>query len=236
MTGLAERLADVASGAMLDSANVTGLSHLSPEFIRMTLSAEAFREATWVPGAKLQLRPRRGSMSLRTYTPTMWDATHGVTELVVYTHGNGPAAQWFERVTEGQTCEVFGPRRSIDLRKAAGPVLFVGDETSVALARALLTIPGETSYVFEARDPIALTDVLAQLGITERVAVVTKDADRVELLQHGRTAAIQAPYTLIVTGDAATVHAVRRDSRGWKRKPRQVMGKAYWAEGRTGLD
>ena len=153
----------------------------------------------------------------------------------MYTHGNGPAAQWFERVTEGQTCAVFGPRRSLDLRGATGPVLFVGDETSVALAHALRTIPAETSYVFEARDPLALTDVLAQLGITERVAVVGKDADRVELLQHGRTAAVRA-YTLVVTGDAATVHAVRRDSRGWERKPRQVMGKAYWAEGRTGLD
>ena len=164
MIGLAGRLADLASGAMLDNAQVTGLSRLSSEFIRMTLSAEAFRKATWVPGAKLQLRPRRGSMSLRTYTPTSWDAARGVTELVVYTHGNGPAAQWFERVAEGQTCEVFGPRRSIDMREAAGPVLFVGDETSVALARALRTTPAETSYVFEARDPIALTDVLAQLG------------------------------------------------------------------------
>ena len=70
MPGLAERLADLASGVMLDNADVTGLSHLSPEFVRMTLSAEAFRKATWVPGAKLQLRPRRGSMSLRTYTRT----------------------------------------------------------------------------------------------------------------------------------------------------------------------
>ncbi|MFG1836915.1 siderophore-interacting protein [Micromonospora sp. NPDC049175] len=236
MTGLAGRLADLASGAILDNAHVTGLRQLSPEFVRMTLSAEAFRKATWVPGAKLQLRPRRGSMSLRTYTPTSWDAARGVTELVVYTHGNGPARQWFERVTEGQTCEVLGPRRSIDLRAATGPVLFVGDETSVALARALGTLPAETFYVFEARDPVALTDVLAQLGITERLTVVTKDADPVALLHHCRAAAIQAPYTLVVTGDAATVHAVRRDSRGWTRKPRQVMGKAYWAEGRTGLD
>lgn len=114
MTGLAERLADLASGAMLDNARVTGCSRLSPEFVRLKLSAEAFRKATWVPGAKLQFRPRRGSMSLRTYTPISWDAARGVTELIAYTHGTGPAAHWFERVTEGQTCEVFGPRRSID--------------------------------------------------------------------------------------------------------------------------
>ncbi|MCM4078095.1 hypothetical protein [Paractinoplanes hotanensis] len=119
MSGLAERLADLASGAMMDEARVIGCGRLSREFVRVELSAEAFRKATWTPGAKLQIRPRRGSMSVRTYTPVSWDAARG---------------------------------------------------------------------------------------------------------------------TLVVTGDAATVHAVRRDSRGWERKPRVVKGKAYWAEGRTGLD
>jgi NADPH-dependent ferric siderophore reductase len=236
MTGLAERLADLASGAMLDNAHVTGCSRLSSEFVRLELSADAFRKATWVPGAKLQFRPRRGSMSLRTYTPTSWDAARGVTELVAYTHGTGPAARWLEQVTVGQTCEVFGPRRSINLREATGPVLFIGDESSVALACALRTVTDDAAYVFEARDPAGLADVLAQLRITERVAVVRKSVDRADLFRQARHDAMQAPYTLIVTGDAATVHAVRRDSRGWERKPRQVKGKAYWAEGRSGLD
>ncbi|GID97184.1 siderophore-interacting protein [Amorphoplanes digitatis] len=236
MTGIAERLADLASGAMLDNAYVTGCSRLSPEFVRVELTAQEFRKATWVPGAKLQFRPRRGSMSLRTYTPTSWDAARGVTELIAYTHGTGPAAHWFERVTPGRTCEVFGPRRSIDLREATGPVLFIGDESSVALACALRTVASDVAYVFEARDPAGLTDVLAQLRITERVAVATKSTDRDELLRQARHGAMRAPYTLLVTGDAATVHAVRRDSRGWERKPRQIKGKAYWAEGRTGLD
>jgi ferric-chelate reductase (NADPH) len=230
MTGLFERLADLASGAVLDNARVTGCSRLSPEFVRLELSADAFRKATWVPGAKLQFRPRRGSMSLRTYTPTSWDGARGVTELIAYTHGTGPAAQWFERVAEGQTCEVFGPRRSIDLRE------LIGDESSVALACALRTVTNDVAHVFEARDPAGLTELLAQLRITERVAVVGKSTDRADLLRQARHDAMETPYTLVVTGDAATVHAIRRDSRGWERNPRQVRGKAYWAEDRTGLD
>jgi ferric-chelate reductase (NADPH) len=236
MTGLAERLADLASGAMLDTAHVTGLSRLSAEFLRVELTAEAFRKATWTPGAKLQFRPRRGTLSLRTYTPISWDAERGVTELVAFTHGDGPATQWFERAAVGDGCEVLGPRRSIDLRGPAGSVLFVGDESSVALACALRTVTDDVSHVFEAHDPAGLTGVLAGLGITERVVVVAKAADRAELSQQARDAAGQMPYTLVVTGDAAAVHAVRRDSRAWPRKPGQVKGKAYWAEGRAGLD
>jgi ferric-chelate reductase (NADPH) len=43
-------------------------------------------------------------------------------------------------------------------------------------------------------------------------------------------------FDLVVTGDAGTVHNLRRDSRGWPYGPRRVIGKAYWAPGRTGLD
>jgi len=236
MSGLAERLADLAGGAMMDEARVLGCGRLSREFVRVELSAEAFRKATWVPGAKLQIRPRRGSMSLRTYTPVSWDAARGVTELIAYTHGTGPAAHWFDSATEGRTCQVFGPRRSIDLGGVTGPVLFIGDESSVALACALCTVASDVSYVFEARDPGGLTDVLAQVGIGGRIAVTAKSADRTDLLAQARQGAVRTPFTLVVTGDAATVHAVRRDSRGWERKPLVVKGKAYWAEGRTGLD
>ncbi len=159
-----------------------------------------------------------------------------MTELIAFTHGDGPASEWFGRVAVGDVCEVLGPRRSIDLRGPAGPVVFVGDESSVALACALRTVTGDVSLVFEARDPARLADVLAGLGVTGRVTVVAKAHDRVELLGQAREAAAQAPSTLVVTGDAATVHAVRRDSRAWPRTPGQVKGKAYWAEGRTGLD
>jgi ferric-chelate reductase (NADPH) len=126
---------------------------------------------------------------------------------------------------------VFGPRRSIDLRDAAGPVVFVGDESSVALACALRTLTADVTHVFEARDPAGLTEVLAESDIDAQV--VGKTADRTELLRRARAA---GPGSLVVTGDAATVHAVRRDSRTWPHPPGDVKGKAYWAEGRTGLD
>jgi ferric-chelate reductase (NADPH) len=58
---------------------------------------------------------------------------------------------------------------------------------------------------------------------------------RVRVALHAAGAAADA-FDLVVTGDAATVHGVRRDSRQWPRTPRRVTGKAYRATGRTGLD
>ena len=176
MTGLARRLADLAGSAMFDTARVSGRTDLPGGFVEVELTAEAFRKVTWVPGAKLQLRPRRGALALRTYTPVSWDAGRGATRLVANPHGDGPAAQWFRQAVAGDTCEVFGPRRSIDLRGLAGPVVFVGDESSVALACALRTVTGDASYVFEAGDPGGLPGVLAGLLLAGACSTLVRRA------------------------------------------------------------
>lgn len=238
MARLTERLADLASGVFLNTARVTGVSRLSARFVQIDLQAEAFRSAAWTPGAKLQIRPRQGSLSLRTYTPITWDPAEGTTRLIAFTHGTGPAAEWFRAIAVGDTCEFFGPRGSIDLRALSGTVVFVGDETSLGLAYALRSLNREVRHVIESTDPAELTALLPELGFDGTVSVVPKSADRVALLEKARDAARSAagPFDLVLTGDAATVHAVRRDARQWPHPASTTKGKAYWAVGRTGLD
>lgn len=238
MAKLTERLADLASGMLLRTARVTGVGRLSARFVQVDLQAEAFRSAAWTPGAKLQIRPREGSLNLRTYTPITWDPAEGTTRLIAFTHGTGPAAEWFRSVAVGDTCEFFGPRGSIDLRALSGTVVFVGDETSLGLACALQTLGRDVRHVIESTDPAELTALLPDLGFDGTIGVVPKSADHVALLEQARAAARLAggPFDLVLTGDAATVHAVRRDARRWPHPASATKGKAYWARGRTGLD
>jgi NADPH-dependent ferric siderophore reductase len=238
MAKMAGLLADLASDALLKSARVADISRFSPRFLTVDLEAEAFRAATWTPGAKLQFRPRRGTLGMRAYTPIEWDGARGVTRLIAYTHGEGPAADWFRQVAVGDTCEVFGPRRSIDLRGLTGPVVFVGDESSVALACALRTVTPDVRHVFEATDLAELTALLTDLGLAENSVVVPTSEDRALLIEQARDAAVEStePFDLLLTGDAATIHLVRRNARGWAHKPHSTKAKAYWAKGRTGLD
>jgi ferric-chelate reductase (NADPH) len=141
-------------------------------------------------------------------------------------------------VNTGQMCEVFGPRRSIVLSDLPGPVVFIGDESSVGLACALRTATPTARHIFEATDPDALSAVLTTLGFTEHCTVVPKTAERKSLLRqaHDAAQACTSPFDLIASGEAATVHAVRRAARRWPQPPRQVRAKAYWAAGRAGLD
>jgi NADPH-dependent ferric siderophore reductase len=241
MPTVTQRLADLAGDRFFTSARVIEADRLSPQFVTVTLQHDTFRPAGWTPGSKLQFRPQRGTFSTRTYTPISWDAAEGTTQLIAYVHGDGPASTWFGAVATGDVCELIGPRRSLDLRRPGGRggrVVFIGDESSVALAAALRTVTPAARHVFEATDPAELTTVLTGLGLAETSAVVPKKDDRAALIGLVGEAIAQdtTPFDLIVTGDAATVHAVRRDSRTWSRKPLSIKGKAYWAEGRAGLD
>jgi ferric-chelate reductase (NADPH) len=233
----AEWLADVAGAVMATPAEVTAVDRSIPDFVRVGLRAPSFRRVSWTPGSKLQVRPTPGKMTMRTYTPARWDADAGETELVGFTHGEGPAAAWFTHIEMGGTLQVYRPRKSIDLT-AADSVLFVGDESSVALARALTHVACVAQHVFEATEPTSLTAILAELGLQESVTVVRKTEDRATLLDAARrdSERLGQPYDLVASGDAATVHAVHRNVRGWSRQPRRKTGKAYWAAGRTGLD
>jgi ferric-chelate reductase (NADPH) len=238
MINVAERLADLASGVLLTTAQVTEVSQLSPRFVKVELRAEAFSSSAWTPGTKLQLRPRRGSLGMRTYTLIAWDGDRGVTQLVAFAHGDGPGANWFRRATVGDVCELVGPRGSVDLRGLSGRVVFVGDESGVGLACALHTVTRDVRHVFEATDPGELAAVLADLDLAESATVVPKSADRTRVTQEAHAAAQTStiPFDLVACGDAATVHAVRRDARRWPRRATSTKARAYWAEGRTGLD
>ncbi|MBA0047320.1 siderophore-interacting protein [Mycobacteroides sp. LB1] len=237
MTPLASRLSDLVSDVLFTTARISEVSELSTCFVKVRLASEAFRRTQWIPGDKLQIRPQRGSLRMRAYTPINWDRRAGSTDLIAFRHGDGPGARWFEDAAVGTDCDVFGPSRSLDLSDVAPSAVFVGDETSVALAHALHSVNPADRYLYETTDPSALMAVLTALGLAENVKVMDKSDNHDALLQL-IIESVQSPgepSDLIVSGDAATVSAVRRGARRWGDYRPQIKARAYWAHGRTGL-
>jgi NADPH-dependent ferric siderophore reductase len=238
MALLPARLSDFAADVLLTSVTINDVSEVSPKFVKVSLGCEAFTCAKWTPGDKLQLRPRRGSLAMRTYTPIDWDLDEGMTDVIAYRHGDGPAVHWFNDAEAGADAEVFGPSRSLDLSDTVDNTIFVGDETSVGLAYALNHLNPAVKYLYEASDPDALSAALTALDGTTNTEIIAKTPERSELLAAITEAAeglSSSCFDLVVTGDAATVSAVRR---GLKARPDltpRVKARAYWAGGRTGL-
>jgi NADPH-dependent ferric siderophore reductase len=168
-----------------------------------------------------------------------WDAGSGKTRLLASSHGDGPGSRWASGLRDGDTCQFFGPRRSLDLAGLVAPVVLFGDETSFGLAASLRETlrAGDTLHMFEATDVAESRQVLDAVSLGE-ARLIARSADdahlatvEAELL---RLAANGAQFVL--TGKASSIQRISRALKAAGVASSRIKAKAYWAPGKSGLD
>ncbi len=178
-------------------------------------------------------------LSARTCTPMSWDADSGTTRLLTFAHGDGPGSRWANGLREGDSCQFFGPRRSLDLSGLHLPVVLFGDETSFGLAVAIRDTPQADGamHVFEVSDVSESWPVLEAIGLGQ-ATLIERSADDAHLAAAEaevlRFAASGAHFVL--TGKASSIQRVSRALRAAGVASSRVKTKAYWAPGKVGLD
>lgn len=194
-------------------------------FVRIDASGDSLRTAGFIAGDKVQVF--LPDIGMRTYTPLRW-SLEGTTSFLVFAHGAGPGSRWANEVKAGDEVSFFGPRRSIDVREVAEPLVVFGDETSVALSLALANAKPErrVTAVLEVEDPLEVRGALAACGSLVDARLVSRGA----LEAAAREVASTGAFPLF-TGRAASIQTVKRFV-----GPQQSKTKAYWADGKTGLD
>jgi ferric-chelate reductase (NADPH) len=216
-----------AARLVLTSATVTAVS-AHDRFRTITLAGDGLRGASWVPGDKVRVRAGTGGFALRTYTPVSWDPARGETTLLAYVHSptGGPGAAWCAGVAVGDACQFLGPQRSVRLDRLSASPVFVGDETSLGL---LLATPASTACVLEAAAP---SGVRSAMG--DREASIVRYGELPDAAVAALRAHPDAP--LLLTGRAQSIAAVRKAVKAAGLHDRETVAKAYWDEGRKGLD
>lgn len=242
MNLVTKTLADTTARVLLRSAKITAVTDHGPHFRSIELSGDGLRNATWVPGDKVQVRSNSVGFTLRTYTPICWDANRGSTRLLAYAHGLGPGSEWITVAVPGRQCQLLGPRRSLALDGLVGPIIFVGDETSFALVAAWQTAnPTErpAALIFEVNDVEESAGVLDAVGLSS-AQLVARDTGATHL---GRLTAATATALrthanswLCLTGKAQSIARIRQTLQADELSGRPTRVKAYWDENRSGLD
>jgi NADPH-dependent ferric siderophore reductase len=196
-------------------ATIIATEKLTDELVALTLEATGFRGVTWTPGEKVQIA-MTSVFDTRTYTPIEWDADRGRTRIVGFLHGSGPGCMWLRNARVGDTCDVLGPRHSLNVCKLEGPIAFFGDETSLALAYALSRESGTScSYHFEAGDA-GSTRLLAEQWGLDDVNVVARTAGESHLdkLEAALPSPAEKGATFILTGKAQTIQRLKVGLKG----------------------
>jgi ferric-chelate reductase (NADPH) len=241
MSGLTKVIAEATSKMLFRAAEVVAVTEHGQRFRSIELSGEALKKATWQVGDKLQVRIDPDGFATRTYTPYSWDRARGSTRLLAYAHGTGPGSAWIRRAGPGVACQVFGPQGSIKLGDL-GSVLFIGDETSFALAAAWQGhTPGSQAlaYLFEVTDSDESHLVLDAIDLSSPHLFARREdsahldrlsAKGIDLLRTHPDA------SLCITGKAQTIAVIRRNLKAAGLAGRPTRVKAYWDEHRSGLD
>lgn len=225
-------------------ATLASVEALGPRFRLLTLAGDALRGVAWQAGDKVQL-PLGGFVS-RTYTPLWWNRERGETQLLAYLHGDRPhatpGAAWADTAARGDVCQVFGPRPSLKLAQRTRNAVFFGDETSFAAAAAFNAMSGwlhKVSFVFEVSQVEECRPVLQILNLREAVLVPRAPgaAHLAELeAEIGRIAASTRASDYVLTGQAGSIQHLVRALRQRGKSSADLLTKAYWAVGKTGLN
>ncbi len=213
-------------------ARVTRNERLADGLHRISLQGPALCGLPWAPGDKLQIKLGPGLLT-RTYTPVSWDPVKGETSFLAHALAWGPGSEWVRRVEPGQSVAVFGPRQSLDLASLdPARSLLVGDETAIGLAFAWRP----QQALFEADHSRGTQALCDSLGL--RATVIARQAAELHLpalieqmLEH-RGEGTQ----FVLAGRARTLQALQRALKAQGVSPSRIRAKAYWAEGKTGLD
>jgi NADPH-dependent ferric siderophore reductase len=215
-------------GGLLTASEVTRVRDLSGGFHFIELQVLPGGRAAWQPGDKVQLL--LPSDDTRTYTPIHW-GPDGAMALLVYAHGATPAAHWVRQVKAGDELRFAGPSRSLSL--APGPVVLIGDETSLAVAASYARArPGQVRAFVEVSAGAKVDEALRALDLDQVVVVQRQPA-----APRGAALVEELPAlegSVGITGNGELIQRVRSALRA--RGVKNIKVKAYWVEGRAGLD
>lgn len=220
MPSLKGRILSSLGALVLTDGTVASVSDLGPRFRLLRVASSA--AAAWQPGDKAQLvLPSR---DVRTYTPLYWNPDpDDTTAFLVYRHGDSPAGRWISAAAAGAPLRFKGPDRSLSMPD--GPITLIGDETSIAVMVAYQRARATLVRALLASDA-DLQPVLRALKLEARCFSAGQHRAIAE-------AALQAGHPIGITGSGALIKAVRAVLRERDVRPKV---KAYWVQGRTGLD
>ncbi len=204
---------------------------VAPGLHRIALAGPELRGVPWAAGDKLQIKIGPG-LQTRTYTPMEWDPDQGRTAFLAHALAAGPGSEWVRRARPGQTVAVFGPRRSLDLR-ALNPQrsVLVGDETAIGLAAAWRP----ARCVLEVDAATDIQPVIDTLRLRASLLLRRAEARHLESLVDA-TLAAGTDHDVVLVGRAHTIQVVRRALRARGVPGNRMFSKAYWADGKAGLD
>lgn len=222
----------------LTQTKISKIERLTNGFVLIEMTGRKLKESKWIPGGKVQVDV--GNFTYRTFTPISVDKVEGKLSFICYQQNHGPASHWINALKVGDPCEVFGPRDSLDFSTLEGDAILFGDETSFGISKVLLNKVEKKSHLFlELTSAEVGKEALDRLGVTgQRIIERSLDGSHLQQLSQEIVDRLsQIPDAKIfLTGRASSIQQVRTYLKNSGIPTNKLKVRAYWADGKVGLD
>lgn len=223
MSSMKGKLTRILGGGFLKTARVVEAEDIGG-FRRLLLRGDVL-----VPKAGTKFQMLLPSDDMRTYSPVA--SPEGVA-LLGWKHAGGPGARWMSDIKVGDELRFIGPQGSLELR--AGPLILVGDETSVAVAAAFEgERPGMVRAVLQAGAVEDVRRAAVAMGLRSATIIARGDTEgvvRAILSAHEELSGA----AIALTGCSELIVGLRTALRASGLS--DIKTKTYWVPGRAGLD
>ena len=135
------------------AAMVASVQQLTRRMTRVRLAGDGLAGLVAVPGQTLKIYVpdlASGQPVSRDYTVRDYHSAQPSLDIDFVLHGEGPAANWAQRVRPGETLEFIGPSGRYRPDPGADWHLFAGDETALPAIQAYATMlpPGARAFLY----------------------------------------------------------------------------------------
>ena len=215
---------------------VSIIEYLSPSIKRLRFKG-TFNSLHFEVGSYLDFRV--SDTEARRYTVSYLDPQKEILEFIVHLHGEGQGRQFMDQLTVGDQIVVSAPRSHKCYEKSLKNQLIFGDETSLALACALLPLLINNHHQFHFYFELDKTnrDVPKLLGIPN-CTVFDKDGSFLNEDWISKLPIFQQPTThdiaFVLTGNAKSVQTFKKAVKNSGNKAK-IFSQGYWLEGKKGL-
>jgi NADPH-dependent ferric siderophore reductase len=220
---------------------------LSDTLQRVILTAPGLEGLQCAPGQDMMLRVPRpdGKMTNRRYTIRSFDGALPTVTLDVSLHGAGPGTDWIRTARIGDELDALGPRGKITPRTDADWHLFIGDETGMPGALAMIeALPSATTVMAllevdspgDEQEPDSQEREALELRWVHRFdESVPGDASR--LLAASADIALPVGVGHVyVAAEAGVVQSIQQQLAERGLPSDQISAKAYWRRGLPNAD
>ncbi|MBX2922565.1 MAG: siderophore-interacting protein [Chitinophagaceae bacterium] len=231
---------DVVFRNMYHPVIVTNVHYLNNQLKKVRFEGD-FSKTKFTPGNVVEFRVTPNDF--RHYTPSYFNTTEGVCEIVFYLHAGGPGSHWAKQLQPGDTVKLLGPGGKLSYLPAFSNHFVFGDETAIGLMNCVKEEADRSGHSFFAlaETQVAHRDWIHLFSLQPAVSVESSSGDPAipairflnDVAEEWEPSVKDTCFYL--TGRAKSILAMRKYllSRGVGMK--QIKTEPYWAEGKKGL-